>query len=95
MVDLGGYDVETELLEPLQKLLDQCKSAKVLSKCVILFNLIDKIVNSRDRKMTKRLDDLTQESAALKASIIPQLKALSNPVAELVNFGISVGPYDT
>lgn len=38
----------------------------------------------------KRLDGLTQESAALKASIVPQLQALSNPVAELVNFGISV-----
>ena len=38
----------------------------------------------------KRLDDLTQESAALKASVVPQLQALSNPVAELVNFGISV-----
>jgi dynactin 1 len=33
-LDLGGYDVEEELLGPLQKLLDQCKSAKVLSKCV-------------------------------------------------------------
>ncbi|KAJ3570761.1 hypothetical protein NP233_g4188 [Leucocoprinus birnbaumii] len=73
VLDLGGYDVETELLEPLQKLLDLCRSAKVLSK-----------------KLTKRLDDLIQDSAALKASIIPQLKALSNPVAELVNFGISL-----
>lgn len=42
------------------------------------------------RKLVKRLDDLTQESAALKASVVPQLQALSNPVAELVNFGISV-----
>ncbi|KXN84997.1 hypothetical protein AN958_11842 [Leucoagaricus sp. SymC.cos] len=73
VLDLGGYDAETELLDPLQKLLDQCKSAKVLS-----------------RKLTKRLDELTQESSALKASIIPQLKALSNPVAELDNFGISL-----
>jgi dynactin 1 len=40
--------------------------------------------------MTKRFDDLTQESAALKSSIIPQLKALSNPVAGLVDFGIQV-----
>ncbi len=33
-VDLGGYDAEEEMLEPLQKLLDQCKSAKVFSKSV-------------------------------------------------------------
>lgn len=38
-LDLGGYDAEEELLEPLQKLLDQCKSAKVLSKCVFFWNV--------------------------------------------------------
>jgi len=37
VLDLNGYDVLTELLEPLQKLLDQCKSAKILSRCVINF----------------------------------------------------------
>jgi dynactin 1 len=31
-VDMGGRDADRELFEPLQKLLDQCKSAKVLSK---------------------------------------------------------------
>lgn len=34
VLDMGGYDPESELFEPLQKLLDQCKSAKVLSKYV-------------------------------------------------------------
>jgi len=37
VLDLNGHDVLTELLEPLQKLLDQCKSAKILSRCVINF----------------------------------------------------------
>lgn len=32
VLDIGGYDPEEELIEPLQKLLEQCKSAKVLSK---------------------------------------------------------------
>lgn len=32
VLEMGGYDPELELFEPLQKLLDQCKSAKVLSK---------------------------------------------------------------
>ncbi|KAG2029587.1 dynein associated protein-domain-containing protein [Suillus americanus] len=32
VLDIGGYDLEGELIEPLQKLLEQCKSAKLLSK---------------------------------------------------------------
>ncbi|KAJ7605055.1 dynactin [Mycena polygramma] len=72
VLDLGGYDIDTELFEPLQRLLDQYKGAKALSK-----------------KLTKRLEDLTQDSAALKAHLVPQMTALSNFVPELVNFGIS------
>ena len=37
VLDMGGYDPESELFEPLQKLLDQCKSAKVFSKSVLGF----------------------------------------------------------
>lgn len=44
----------------------------------------------RHRKLTKRVEDLTQESGALKSVLIPQLQALNNVVPELVNFGISV-----
>ena len=43
------------------------------------------------RKLTKRVEDLTQDSMALKPHLIPQLQALNNTVPELVNFGISVG----
>jgi dynactin 1 len=42
------------------------------------------------RKLTKRLEDLIQDSTALKAHLVPQMQALSNFVPELVNFGISV-----
>lgn len=42
------------------------------------------------RKLTKRLDDVIQESSALKSHLVQQLKTLSNAVPELVNFGISV-----
>ncbi|OAX37534.1 hypothetical protein K503DRAFT_850414 [Rhizopogon vinicolor AM-OR11-026] len=73
ILDMGGYDPEEELIEPLQKLLEQCKSAKVLSK-----------------KLAKRLEDVIQESSALKSHLVPQLKTLSNAVPELVNFGISL-----
>ncbi|KAF8547555.1 hypothetical protein OG21DRAFT_1527081 [Imleria badia] len=72
VLDMGRYDPEPELFEPLQKLRDQCKSAKVLSK-----------------KLTKRLEVIFQDSAALKAHLFGQLKSSSNAVSELVNFGIS------
>jgi dynactin 1 len=38
----------------------------------------------------KRLEELARESSALKPHLIPPMKALSNLVPELVNFGISV-----
>ena len=50
----------------------------------------DLLVN---RKLTKRLEELTQGSSALKAHLAPQLKALSNMVSDLVNFGIQVCPH--
>ena len=31
-LDMGGYDIEVELFQPLQTLLNQCKGAKSLSK---------------------------------------------------------------
>ncbi|GLB43572.1 putative dynein associated protein [Lyophyllum shimeji] len=72
-LDMGGYDINKELFEPLQTLLDQSKSAKLVSK-----------------KLTKRLDELIEDSTALKAHLIPEMKGLSNLAAELVNFGISL-----
>ena len=42
------------------------------------------------KKLIKRVEDLTQDSMALKAHFVPQLQALTNTVPELVNFGISV-----
>ncbi|KAJ7695201.1 dynactin [Mycena rosella] len=72
VLDLGGFDIDAELFGPLQRLLDQYKGAKALSK-----------------KLTKRLEDLIQDSTALKAHLVPQMQALSNFVPELVNFGIS------
>ncbi|KAK2464772.1 hypothetical protein APHAL10511_003190 [Amanita phalloides] len=73
VTELGGYDIEEELFAPIQKLLDQCHSAKALSK-----------------KLTKRMADLTHDNSALKSHLLPQMKGLTNFVAELVNFGISL-----
>jgi dynactin 1 len=33
-LDMGGYDIETELFQPLQTMLEQCKGAKSMSKYV-------------------------------------------------------------
>ena len=38
-IDLGSLDPDTDFFEPLQKLLDHCRSAKVLSKFVIYVRL--------------------------------------------------------
>ncbi|KAJ7839751.1 dynein associated protein-domain-containing protein [Mycena leptocephala] len=40
VLDLGGYSINTELFEPLRRLLDQYKGAKVLSKPRQYFSLI-------------------------------------------------------
>ena len=32
VLDMGGYDINKELFDPLDKLLSRCKSAKVVSK---------------------------------------------------------------
>jgi dynactin 1 len=91
VLDLGGYDIDTELFQPLQRLLDQYKGAKALSKCVFepFFSYPD-LTDCGNRKLTKRLEDLIQDSTALKAHLVPQMQALSNFAPELVNFGISV-----
>ncbi|KAL6307818.1 dynein associated protein-domain-containing protein [Sparassis latifolia] len=72
-LDMGGLNSDSDFFEPLQRLLDQCRGAKLLS-----------------RKLTKRLEDLTQDSSALKSQLVPQLQAFGNTVPELVNFGISL-----
>ncbi|KAJ3503186.1 hypothetical protein NLJ89_g8547 [Agrocybe chaxingu] len=73
VLEMGGYDIDQELFNPLVTLLNRCKSAKTVSK-----------------KMIKRLEDLAQDSAAVKPHLIPQMQNLSNYVEELVNFGIAV-----
>ncbi|EEB98205.1 hypothetical protein MPER_02331, partial [Moniliophthora perniciosa FA553] len=73
VLDMGGFDINTELLEPLQMLLNKGKGAKNVS-----------------RKLTKRLEELTRESSALKEHLLPQMEGLSNKVGDLINFGISL-----
>lgn len=46
--------------------------------------------NLYSRKLTKRLEDLTQESSALKSHLVPQLQVLTNEVPEIVNFGFNL-----
>ncbi|THH01217.1 hypothetical protein EW026_g1444 [Hermanssonia centrifuga] len=72
-LDMNGLNPEDDFFAPLQKLLDQCRGVKVLTK-----------------KLARRLEELTQDSAALKALLVPQLQALNNDVPELVNFGFSL-----
>jgi len=87
---MGGYDIEQELFEPLNGLLNRCKSAKTLSRLVRFHVSRMLITDLLPRKMIKRLEDLAHGSAAVKSHLMPQMKDLNNYVAELVNFGISV-----
>lgn len=57
--------------------------------------ITDSILTRGSRKLTKRLEELTQESAALKPQLIPQLDALVKKVPELVDFGITVSALRT
>ncbi|KZT73394.1 hypothetical protein DAEQUDRAFT_762303 [Daedalea quercina L-15889] len=79
-IDLGELEPNVVFFEPLQRLIDQSRSARVLSK-----------------KLAKRMEELTQDSSALKTHLVPQLKAITDLTTELVNFGFSlaqeVGPY--
>ncbi|KAG1901649.1 uncharacterized protein F5891DRAFT_1277635 [Suillus fuscotomentosus] len=57
-------------------------------------NTIEALMKYTERgfklKLTKRLNDIIQESSALKSHLVQQLKNLSNAVPELVNFDISL-----
>lgn len=54
--------------------------------------LLDQVKGTKvmSKKLTKRLEELTQDSGALKPQIIPQLDALGKMVPELVDFGINL-----
>jgi dynactin 1 len=71
--DMGEYDIDEVLFNPLQKVLQQTKGAKNIS-----------------RKLTKRIDDLVEESSALKAHFVPRLNAVNDLMPELTNFAIQV-----
>jgi len=90
VLEMGGYDIEQELFEPLNGLLNRCKSAKTLSRSVPFHVSRLLIIDLLSRKMIKRLEDLAHSSSAVKSHLVPQMKDLNNYVAELVNFGISV-----
>ncbi|KAF9022611.1 dynactin [Hymenopellis radicata] len=73
VLDMAGMNIETELFDPLQKLLNKGRSAKNIS-----------------RKLTKRLEDLVNDSSAVKPTMVPQMRSLSNSVQKLVDFAITL-----
>ena len=89
-MDLSELDADQEFFNPLQGLLDQCRGAKVLSRHVTFISQVICLLTWNPRKLARRLEDLTQESSALKSHLIPQLRAMNDVVPELVNFGFSV-----
>ncbi len=68
-------------------------NARALKRCpskLVVCTIRGTYTNAPSRKLTKRMEDLTHDNAALKAHLVPQMKGLTNFVEELVNFGISV-----
>lgn len=90
VLELGELDPQMVFFEPIQRSLEQYKAAKTISKCVSFFCYVVIDADNNYRKLIKRVEDLIQDSSALKTNVAPQLKALSNLVSELVNFGIQV-----
>jgi dynactin 1 len=73
---MGDEELETELILPLQKILDQCRNTRTIA-----------------RKLVKRVEDLTNDSSALKPTFIPRLAHLtgSNGLMELaLKFGVQL-----
>jgi dynactin 1 len=70
---MGDEELEVELIVPLQKILDQCRSTRTVS-----------------RKLVKRVEDLINDSSALKAVFIPRLQHLVGLMALALNFGVNM-----
>jgi dynactin 1 len=73
---MGDEELESELIAPLQKILDQCRNVRTVA-----------------RKLVKRVEDLTNDSSALKPIFIPRLSHLTGPngLMELaLKFGVQL-----
>jgi len=73
---MGSEELETELVVPLQRILDQCRNVRTVA-----------------RKLVKRVEDLTNDSSALKSIFIPRLAHLTgaNGLMELaLKFGVQL-----
>lgn len=71
--EMGDEELEVELIVPLQKILDLCRSTRGVS-----------------RKLVKRVEDLINDSSALKAVFVPRLQHLVGLMALALNFGVNM-----
>lgn len=73
---MGDEELETELITPIQRILDQCRNVRTVA-----------------RKLVKRVEEVTNESSALKPIFIPRLAHLTgaNGLMELaLKFGVQL-----
>jgi dynactin 1 len=92
VIDNGGADFDTDLFSPIQNVLQKVKSAQAQSRHVSSDSAFLYHAKSSccTRKLTKRLEEVVGDSAAIKPHFIPKMNAINELLPELTDFAISV-----
>jgi dynactin 1 len=96
IVELEDLDLDSQVLSPMNDILDASRSAKAASRFAPIFvtKALCRTVLPPRRKISKRIEDLLRESAALREDAIPQLSSLAETVTKATDFGIQVRNQD-
>ncbi|CAE6488914.1 unnamed protein product [Rhizoctonia solani] len=73
VLEYGDLDIDRTLLDPINQILEQSKSAKIAFK-----------------KLVRRVEDLIQDSSALKTDLVSKLTALTTDMIKGCDFGIQL-----
>ncbi|KAH7340157.1 dynein associated protein-domain-containing protein [Rhizoctonia solani] len=73
ILEYGDLDIDRTLLDPINQILEQSKSAKIAFK-----------------KLVRRVEDLIQDSSALKTDLVPKITALTTDMIKGCDFGIQL-----
>lgn len=79
-LDIGDASLDDMLFKPLQQLLNQARTSKVVTKCVLppfTSPLTLKLISCDLRKLLRRLDDLVSNSSALSMEHITGFENLA------------------
>ncbi|QRW26877.1 Dynein associated protein [Rhizoctonia solani] len=74
VLEYGDLDIDRTLLEPIAQILEHPRAPSLLSS----------------KKLVRRVEDLIQESSALKLDLVPKLTALTTTMIKGCDFGIQL-----